>query len=335
MNSLWLVASFLFVQTPAPQVVRYTATIDNVKYVYGVAEPVARVRPGDVIETNTLDAFGNALQKPGDSLSMSKGDNPLTGPFFVEGAQPGDTLVVKILDLQVDGNQGVGVLGPGFGALNKTAYTPMLHPDLPEQIWFYAIDSATNSATFRGRDSNFSVRIPIKPFFGSIGVAPPGREARMSVTPGEWGGNMDATEASTGHTLFLPVNVPGALLYMGDGHAAQGDGEIAGTGIEVPLRARVQVDVIKGQKILWPRFENEQSLMAVGAYRPLDDALRIAFSELIAWIHKDYEISELDAYELLSKVARIHLTEMVDPNYVVIAIIDKQYLPAAMRRRSQ
>lgn len=322
MALFWLLSLLLFQNT-----VRFTGTIQNVKYVYGVAEPVARARSGDIIETNTLDAFGNAIQKRGDTFSMVKGDNPLTGPFYIEGAQPGDTLAVKILDLRVDGNQGVGGLGPGFGALNKTPYTPMLNPDLPERIWFYSIDNATNMATFRANESNFSVKIPMKPFFGCIGVAPPSGESRMSITPGEWGGNMDANEASVGNTVYLPVSVPGALLYVGDGHAAQGDGEVAGTGIEVPLRARMQVQVIKGQKISWPRFENDKSLMTVGAYRPLDDALRIAFTELVAWIHKDYTISELDAYELLSKVARIHLSEMVDPNYVVIAIIDKEYLP--------
>lgn len=322
MHALWLVAFLLLQNT-----VRYTGTIQNVKYVYGVAEPVARVKPGDIIETNTLDAFGNVIKKRGDTLSMVKGDNPLTGPFYIEGAQPGDTLAVKILDLKIDSTQGVGSLGEGFGALNKTAYTPMLNPDLPERIWFYPIDAASNTATFRANDSNFSVKIPMKPFFGCIGVAPPGGEARMSITPGEWGGNMDSNEASAGNTVYLPVSVPGALLYVGDGHAAQGDGEVAGTGIEVPLRARMQVQVIKGQKIKWPRFENEKSLMSVGAYRPLDDALRIAFTELTAWIQKDYGLSELDAYELLSKVARIHLSEMVDPNYVVVAIIDKEYLP--------
>jgi acetamidase/formamidase len=115
---------------------------------------------------------------------------------------------------------------------------------------------------------------------------------------------------------------------MGDGHAAQGDGEIAGTAIEVPLRTRFQVTLIKGKSTKWPRFENDRSLMAVGAYRSLDDTLRIAFSELIAWIHKDYGLSELDAYELLSKVARIHVAEVVDPNFVVIAAIDKQFLPS-------
>jgi len=327
MNGMGVLFSLLLLRGTAPHVVRYQATIDNVKYVYGPAEPVARLRPGDVLETNTLDAFGNAIQKPGDSFALVRGDNPLTGPFYVEGAEPGDTLAVEILELKVDGRQGVGALAPGFGALNKTNYTPMLNPDLPERIWFYSIDNTENVATFKANDSSFSVKIPMTPFLGCIGVAPPGGESRMSITPGEWGGNMDASEARPGFIVYLPVNVPGALLYVGDGHAAQGDGEVAGTGVEVPLTLRLQVRVIKGQRIAWPRFENDKSLMAVGAYRPLDDALRIAFTQLVGWIHKDYGLSELDAYELLSKVARIHLTEMVDPNYVVVAIMDKEFLP--------
>src|SRR6185436_14821277 len=123
--------AFLAVTVPwscasAENVVRYRGAADNVKYVFATSDPVARLKSGDVLETNTLDAFGNAIQKPGDTLSMVKGDNPLTGPFFVEGAAPGDTLAVKILDLQVDGNLGVGALAPGFGALNSTNYTPLL-----------------------------------------------------------------------------------------------------------------------------------------------------------------------------------------------------------------
>jgi acetamidase/formamidase len=228
----------------------------------------------------------------------------------------------------VDGNQGVGAFAPGFGALNETGYTPMLHAPLPERIWFYPIDKASNTATFKALDSKFSVKIPLHPFFGCIGVAPAGGEARSSIVPAEFGGNMDAPEASVGNTLYLPVNVAGALLYMGDGHAAMGDGEVAGTAIEVALFARVQVSIIKGKRINWPRFENNDSIMAVGAYRPLDDALRIAFTELVDWIHKDYGLSSLDAYELLSKAAKIHLDEMVDPNYVVVASIDKKFLPA-------
>jgi amidase len=309
-------------------VVKYQGTLANVKYVYATVAPVAHLKPGDVLDTNTLDCFGDAIKKPGDTLSMAPGDNPLTGPFYIDGAEPGDMLAVKILDLEVNGDQGVGALGPGFGALNATNYTPMLNPALPEKIWFYPIDRATNMATFQALDSKFSVKIPVHPFLGCIGVAPTGGEARSSIVPAEFGGNMDAPEASVGNTVYFPVNVKGGLLYLGDGHAAMGDGEVAGAAIEVPLRARVQVELIKGHKISWPRFENDQAIMAVGAYRPVDDALRIAFTELVGWIHEDYGLSELDAYELLGKVAKIHLTEMVDPNYVVVASVEKKYLPA-------
>jgi hypothetical protein len=123
--------------------VKYHATIDDVKYVYGMAAPVAHSKSGDIIETTMLDAFGNALKKPGDRLSTVKGDNPLTGPSYIDGAQPGDTLAVRILDVQPDGNQGVGNPVPGFGALNQTTYTVMLHTPLPERIWFDPIDKAT------------------------------------------------------------------------------------------------------------------------------------------------------------------------------------------------
>jgi amidase len=310
----------------AQHVVRYQPKESDLKYTFGIAEPVARVKPGDVIDATTFDCFVNKIRKPGDTLAKVTGDNPLTGPFFIDGAEPGDTLVVKILQLDVDSDQGVGALAPGFGALNTTNYTPMLHAPVPEKIWFYAIDRAKNEATFSALDSSFSTRIPLRPFLGCLGVAP-GLESRSSVVPAEHGGNMDAPEASAGNTVYFPVNVRGALLYLGDGHAQMGDGEIAGTAIEVPMHARLQVDVIKGQKIAWPRFENAREIMALGAYRPLDDALRIAFTELIKWIASETTMSELDAYQLLSQVGRVHVTEMVDPNYVVIASVDKNYLP--------
>src|SRR5580693_7629570 len=230
-------------------VVHYTTTTANVKYLFATAEPVLRLKSGDILDTNTLDCLGNGLKKPGD------------------------TLAVKILDLQVDGDTGVGAFAPGFGAINETNYTPMLHAPLPEKVWIYPINHADNTATFKALDSDFSVKIPMHPFFGCIGVAPANGETRSSVVPAEFGGNMDSPEASVGNTVYFPVNVKGGLLYLGDGHAAMGDGEVAGAAIEVPLKARVQVDVIKGHTIRWPRFENDQAIMTVGAYRPVDDAL--------------------------------------------------------------
>src|SRR5579862_7721687 len=191
---------------PPSNVVKYQATLGNVKYLYASAEPVAHLKRGDILDTNTLDCFGDAIKKPGDTLSMAPGDNPLTGPFFIDGAEPGDTLAVKILYLDVNGDQGVGALDPEFGALNRTSYTPMLNPPLPERIWFYPIDHASKTATFQAHDSKFTVKIPVHPFFGCIGVAPAGGEARSSIVPAEFGGNMDSPEASAGNTVYFPIN---------------------------------------------------------------------------------------------------------------------------------
>jgi amidase len=298
--------------------------MEDLKYTFGPHTPVARVPAGGIIETNTVDADGRAVEKAG---LKPRGPNPLTGPFYVEGAEPGDTLAVRFLNVDVDGKEGWGSTVAGFGALNSSRYTPILGKGIPERVWTYPIDKAKNVATFQAADSKFTVNIPLHPFLGCVGVAPADGEARSSIVPAEFGGNMDAPEASVGNTLYLPVNVPGALLFLGDGHAAMGDAEIAGTAIEVSMRVRVQVDLIKHQTIQWPRFENENYIMAVGIYRPLEDATRIAFTELIHWMHDRNGLSEMDAYELLSKTAEVHLDEMVDPNYTVVVKINKKFLP--------
>jgi acetamidase/formamidase len=310
-----------------PKVVTFHATDTNVKSLFGMAPSVAALHPGDTLDTNTLDCFGGAITSPTDSLGKVKMENPLTGPFYIEGAQPGDTLVLKFLDLKVDGDQGIGAVSPGFGALSSSTFTPMLNHDLPERIWFFPIDKENNIATFKASDTNFTAKIPLHPFLGCIGTAPANGEARSSLVSGDFGGNLDTPEASAGNTLYLPVNVLGALLYVGDGHAAMGDGEVAGTAIEVPMHVRIQVDVIKGKKTPWPRFENDDYLMATGIGRPLEDATRIAYIELIKWIHDDYGLSQFDLYELMSVAGELHVSEIVDPSYVVVAKINKKYLP--------
>jgi acetamidase/formamidase len=335
-KNLGIVAGMVLAMWPAAvwaqagdgDVVRFKGTMENVKATFGPAEPVAHVKAGGVLEANSLDCFGNALQKPGDPFSLIKIDNPLTGPFFIDGAEPGDTLVVRILDLQVDSKQGVGTFAPGFGAANATHYTPMLETKpLPERAWYYPIDAEKKLITFQATDSDFKVQFPLKPFLGCIGVAPASGEVRSSLVPAEFGGNMDAPEVSPGNTLYLPVNVKGALFYFGDGHAAMGDGEVAGSAVEVPMRAKFRFELVKGKSTSWPRFENEREIMTAGIYRPVDDAVRIAVVEMVHWMHREYGLSELDAYELFSKVGKLHLTEMVDPNYVVVASVEKKYLP--------
>ena len=303
--------------------------MEALKYAFGIFPPVASVPSGSIIDTTTVDSDGHAIEAAG---SKPLGFNALTGPFSVTDAEPGDTLAIHFLSVEVLGKQGYGDIDPGFGgALNANTYTPMLGKDIEKKSWTYPIDLASNTAIFQAKDSGFSVKIPLHPFLGCVGVAPPGGETRSSIVPAEFGGNMDASEASVGNTLYLPVNVKGALLFLGDGHAAMGDGEIAGTAIEVSTHVRARVDVIKHETIQWPRFENDDYIMAAGIYRPMDDALRIAFTELIHWMHSRYGLSEIDSYELLSKTAEIHVAEMVDPNYVVIAKINKRFLPHALK----
>ena len=322
--SLAQVAASNILESTAPKTVRYDLKLNDVKYVYGFAVPVLRLKAGDILETNTADGDGKVLEDAGMKVG---GPNPLTGPFYVEGAEPGDTLVIHFLSVEVNAPEGFGSAGPGFGAINSSGYTPMLDHPIPKKSWLYKIDRSRQAALFQANDSDFSTEIPLHPFLGCVGVAPAHGESRGAIVTAEFGGNMDAPEASAGNTLYLPVNVPGALLYLGDGHAAMGDGEVDGTAIEIQMKVRLELDVIKGRRTDWPRFENPDYIMAVGIYRPLDDALRIAFTELVKWIHSDYGLSEMDAYELLSKVAEIHLDQMVDPNYTIVAKINKKYLP--------
>ncbi len=305
--------------------------MNELKYDFGVFPPVARLRPGDTLDTTTVDSDGKAIEKAG---FKALGFNALTGPFYIESAEPGDTLAIRFLAVDVNADEGYGDIDPAFGgAINANHYTPMLGLGIPKKSWVYPLDRATNLATFNAKDSNFSVKIPMHPFLGCVGVAPADGEVRSAIVPAEFGGNMDASEASAGNTLYLPVNVPGGLLFMGDAHAAMGDGEIAGTAIEISAHVRVKVDVIKRKTIAWPRFENADYIMAAGIYRPLDDALRIAFTELVHWMHDRYGLSEMDSYELLSKTAEIHVAEMVDPNYVVIAKLNKKFLAGAAPRK--
>lgn len=304
---------------------RYIPKREELKYVFGVAPPVLRVKPGEVVETWTEDAFNGSVRKPGDEEQGPP--NPQTGPFYIEGAEPGDTLVIHLIKIEPASDQGVGGISPGFGALTGTTYSPTLDQPLPRRYWFFSLDRKAKIATFRANESSFEVKIPLHPFLGCIGVAPAEGEARTTIVPEAFGGNMDAPEVRAGTTLYLPVNVPGALFYIGDGHAAQGEGEIAGTAIEVPMDVTFAVELVKGQRPAWPRLEDDSYIMVAASYRPLEDAFRIAYRELVDWLAADYGLAKFDAYELLSQVSETKVTQLVDPNYTVIAKVAKKFLP--------
>jgi amidase len=310
---------------------RYLPRPDELKYSFATVKPVLRVKPGDTVVTWTENALGPAIRKPGDTLAPDERPNPNTGPFYVETAEPGDTLAVHLISIEPAAEYAAGVTGPGFGALTQTPYTPMLDEPIPGRTWYYRIDKQAGTVEFSALDSSHTVKLPLRPFLGCLGVAPASDEARSTIVPEFFGGNMDTPEVRAGSTVFLPVNVAGALLYLGDGHAAQGEGEIAGTAAEVAMNVTFKVDLVKGRGITTPRLEDDSYLMAAGSYRPLEDAMRIASRELIRWMVDDYGLSSLDAYELLSVAMESNVSQLVDPNYTVVVKIKKEYLPPKRR----
>ncbi len=258
-------------------------------------------------------------------------DNPQTGPFFIEGAEPGDTVAVHNRKVEPARSYAVSNFTPGFGALVGTDLTAMLGSDFPETTWRYEVDTARNTARSTSRDGKHTWEVPMAPFLGCMGVAPAAGEVRTTIVPGIFGGNMDCPEVRAGNTLFLGVNMPGALLSFGDGHYAMGDGEIMGAAIEGAMNIEVYVELIKKKFAPVPRIENADEVMFVGSGRPLEDAARVAFKAMIGWIRERSGMSEIDAYQFLTQVAKASIIQLVDPEYTVIVRIDKKRVTGAAR----
>ena len=295
-------------------------------------KPALRLKPGDILVTSTVDAFGNKIsrsdQRASEIIHLPK-VNHQTGPFYVEGAEPGDTLVLHLLKVKPNRDFAVSTHLPNFGVLTGETYTAMLTEPLPEKTYIWKLDFKRNVGILDLPDSKIGkVEIPLHPFLGTVGVAPNFGESVISLTPAEHGGNMDCVETKEGTTLYFPVSVEGGLFMLGDGHAAQGDGEICGTGLECPLDVTVKVDVIKGKVIHWPRFEDDEFIMVASSTRPLIDAFRSAHVELINWLVTDYGFDRWDALQLVSQVGKARIGNVVDPKYTVVAKFPKKYLPS-------
>ncbi len=285
-------------------------------------DPIATVKPGETIAVETIDAFGGAITGPETlpSKTPRRFKNPQTGPIFIEGAEPGDTLAVRIENIEPTRDWAVSATIPFFGGLTSTPLTAMLQAPLEERVWLY---KRTESGSWRYEDK---WEIPWAPFFGTIGTAPL-VEALSSMTPGDHGGNMDVPDVTIGNTVYLPVQHPGALFYVGDCHAAQGQGELCGVALEISARGAFTFEVIKGKApISWPRIESETAIMAVGSARPMEDTARIAYVEVIRWMVDEYGWDMLDAYQLLSQAGGCYVGNMVDTVYSMVASCPKRYL---------
>lgn len=299
-------------------------------YTFGGAEPVLEVIPGSMIRTRTRDAFAGALTSPGQLPSQmvdSRFLNPQTGPFFVRGASVGDTIAVHFADITPIGKWGVSATVPFFGALTSTPDTALLHPALPELSWFYELDVEANTVRYQAQESDLTLDLPMDPMHGTVGVAPPLQEVRSSLTPGRWGGNMDSPEIRRGATVYLGVNVEGGLLSLGDGHARQSEGETCGIAVECAMQSSILVDVIKNDYVAWPRIENDEFLMTTGSAKPMEDAFRIAHTEMVGWISQLLEISTMDAYQLVTQTVLTPVANACDTVYTVVCKMPKKFLP--------
>ena len=305
---------------------------DAVCYTFGGRRPIATVTPGALLRVSTRDCFDGHVLTVDDLPSRVctwPYLNPVTGPFYVLGATPGDTIAVHIVDLTPARDHGFSSTFPHFGALTSTTQSPTLQPALEERVWRWDIDHAAGTVRYQARHSDFAVDLPLDSMLGTIGVAPAAGEARMTIVPDRHGGNPDTPELRTGTTLYLGVNAPGALLAFGDGHARQGDGELCGVAVEVPMDVTVVVDVLDGVDTPTPRIESGTHLMCVGAARPFDDAYRIAHHDLVQLVSDLTGLDPLDAYQLVSQAAETRVGNVCDLNYVAVARLDKTLIGAA------
>jgi acetamidase/formamidase len=310
----------------------FTPERSQYTYTFGGAAPVMKVKPGSVMRLWSEDAFNFALSSV-DDMPSQKIDiryvNPQTGPFYVEGAEPGDTLVLHIVDLEPARDYGASTTIPFFGGLSATDRTAMLHDALPEATWIYNVDRAKNMVGFQARFGNQEFALPIENMLGTVGVAPPANEVRTSLVPERFGGNMDTPEMKVGTTVYLGVNVEGALFSVGDGHYRQGEGESCGTAVEGAMNSVIFVELIKGGAPLWPRLENDDYWMVVGSSRPMEDAWRIAQVEMVHWLSEILGLHYMDAYQLVTQTALSPIANCVDTNYSVVTKIPKAILPKA------
>ncbi|MCK0197162.1 acetamidase/formamidase family protein [Ancylobacter sp. 6x-1] len=294
-------------------------------YVYGpYVKPVLSVDPGAVVSAETHDAFEGKIKHETDNpLEILNFPylNPQNGPIFVNGAEKGDTIAIYIKSIVPRGEQPVGttLIMPDFGGLVPTKDTAMLNPALPIKVKKLHVDAET------GTKWNDKITLPYVPFIGTIGTSPE-IEAITSLQPDYYGGNMDLPDVGVGAVIYLPVNTKGGLVYLGDCHATQGDGELCGVALEHPTVTTIQIDLIKGWTISTPRLETADFIMSIGSTRPMEDAARMAYRDLIRWMAADYGFDEVEAYMLLTQCGRVRVGNMVDPKYTLGASILKSYL---------
>src|ERR1700722_525090 len=284
-------------------------------------EPVLRAAPGDTIHTTTVDAGG--MDENG--VPRVLGGNPETGPFYVETAEPGDTLVVHLTKLHLNRNWAMSDDFVVRRGLDNDLAVKMKDGGKPVR---WHLDTQQGVATLeKPRENRARYSVPLRPMLGCIAVAAPNSGAPPGTgDSGVWGGNMDFNEIVEGATVFLPVYAPGALLYLGDGHAAQGDGELNGNALETSMDVEFMVDVIPEKGIMGPRIESTSEIIAMGLSVSLDDAFRMATSGMAQWLTEAYKLTPSEVAEVLGTSAEYEVSEVADRNAGIVLKIKKDRL---------
>jgi amidase len=292
---------------------RYQVTI-------GSHDPVLRLADGDSVHTSTVDALGYDAQ----GVQVAARGNPQTGPFFVEGAEPGDTLAVRIDRLTPSRATGISSTVLAANVLDPDM-VPLFARAMPNAEW--RLDTAAGMATLVGPDGRpTDVQLALAPMLGCFGVAPALGQAISTATAGVHGGNMDYRGFGVGVTAYFPVFARGALFHLGDGHAVQGDGEILGSGIDTAMQVEFTVHVLKGKRIEWPCGEDAAAIFTVGTARPLDQALQHATTEMARWLVQDMALDPAIAYPLMGMYVRYDIGNVVNPAYTVVCKMAKHVL---------
>jgi amidase len=318
MRSLLIVAVLVAPAVAAAETHRLRPTTGHATF--AVRPPILTVKPGDVVESESL--WGEWYEKAGGKWPGE------VGPIAIEGAEPGDTLVVEILKVRPNRDTAVSTQGGRFGALVPDSRTAFLNDPFPQGRFVWRLDRQRMTGTLDLPNSRMkAITVPLAPMLGRVAVAPAGEEAFGGLWPGPFGGNMDTSDVREGTTVYLPVFHSGALFYFGDGHALQGDGEACGSGLETSMEVAFRFSLRKKQAIAWPRLEDADHLMVAGSARPLTDAFRIAFVELIDWLVAEHGFDKAEAYQVLSQLAVVRVANVVDPLYTVVAKFPKRHLP--------
>jgi acetamidase/formamidase len=287
----------------------------------GAIPPVLHIYPGDTVKTWSVDAAGVDAK----GVRRSLGGNPLTGPFYVEGALPGDALVVKLRRIRLNRDTAISTSRLASGAITPDYAAERKPVENDSSDWVLDREKGVGRLA-RPTPALKDYTVPLRPFLGCVGVAPAGQMVFRSGFPGRFGGNMDYNRLTEGVTLYLPVSQPGALLFVGDGHAAQGDGELTGNALETSMDIEFAVDVMPRKSLGMPRAEDDEYLMAMGIAGSLTEALQIATTEMARWLEERHKLNASEVASVLGTSMRYDIAEVVDPLVNVVARVPKRAL---------